>query len=394
MRRQFDVAVLGGGPAGSATGLALARLGHATVLIERSGYEPGRIGETLPPGVRKPLVELGLWDAFLADGHLPASGIRSAWGRTELHDNDFIFNPYGNGWHLDRARFDALLAREAEKAGVAVRCRTRLISSRQTAAGGWELRIDSAGIPEQIDATFVVDATGRMPAFACRQGARRLVLDHLIGVVGVVPSSNSIDVPDRALTLVESIEDGWWYSAVLPGGRVIVAYMTDADLFAHGSRSRPGFWESRLRQAVHTCQRLGGRARGLRLRAVAANSTILEGAAGHNWLAVGDAAASFDPLSSQGIAMALTSGSRAATVIGDHLAGDRSALQRHTLVLHEQFQRYLDARLEYYRRERRWPHATFWRRRQRRRSGDTVKVSVEGGELSVGGQRVLSQAAD
>jgi flavin-dependent dehydrogenase len=81
---------------------------------------------------------------------------------------------------------------------------------------------------------------------------------------------------------------------------------------------------------------------------------------------VGDAAASFDPLSSQGIVRALESGRRAAAAIHDHFAGDRSALQRCTLALHEQFERYLDARLEYYRREPRWPHAVFWRRRQRR----------------------------
>jgi flavin-dependent dehydrogenase len=366
MQMQFDVAVLGGGPAGSATGLALARLGYAVVLIERSGYEDGRIGETLPPGVRKPLVELRLWDAFLADGHLPGPGIRSAWGRVDLYENDFIFNPYGAGWHLDRARFDALLARESEKAGVSVRRRTRLLSSHETAAGGWELRINSAGAPEQIDARFVVDATGRMPAFACRQGARRLVLDHLVGVVAVLPSSSSRNAPDTAFMLVESIEEGWWYSALLPSGRMIVAYMTDADLFAHGSRSRSGFWQSQLRQAVHTYERLGGRTRDLSLRVVAANSMVLDHAAGHNWLAVGDAAASFDPLSSQGIVRALESGRRAAAAIHGHFAGDRSVLQGCALALREQYQRYLDARLEYYRREQRWPHAVFWRRRQRR----------------------------
>jgi flavin-dependent dehydrogenase len=81
---------------------------------------------------------------------------------------------------------------------------------------------------------------------------------------------------------------------------------------------------------------------------------------------VGDAAASFDPLSSQGIVRALESGRRAAAAIHDHFAGDRSALQRCTLALHEQFERYLDARLEYYRREPHWPHAVFRRRRQRR----------------------------
>ena len=99
--RKFDVAVLGGGPAGAAVASALIRRGYSTVVIEQSDYREARVGETLPPAIGPLLTSLGMWDQFLEDNHTPSFGIRSAWGSDDFQDNDFIFNPYGNGWHDD-----------------------------------------------------------------------------------------------------------------------------------------------------------------------------------------------------------------------------------------------------------------------------------------------------
>ena len=76
-------------------------------MIEKSHYEQARIGETLPPAARPLLMRLAVWEPFLAAGHLPSPGVLSAWGDDELYQTHFIFNPYGQGWHLDRQRFDS-----------------------------------------------------------------------------------------------------------------------------------------------------------------------------------------------------------------------------------------------------------------------------------------------
>jgi len=99
----YDVVILGGGPAGSATALGLKR-SDATcrvALIEKTDYSGLRIGETLPPPARQPLTELGVWDAFLRRSPLESPGTRAAWGSARCHENEFIFSPYGRGWHLD-----------------------------------------------------------------------------------------------------------------------------------------------------------------------------------------------------------------------------------------------------------------------------------------------------
>ena len=114
---ECDVAVLGGGPAGAAAAITLARTGRSVVVIEKSHYEQSRIGETLVPAARPLLVRLAVWEPFLAAGHLPSPGVLSVWGEDELYETHSIFNAYGQGWHLDRQRFDTMLAQAAEKPG-------------------------------------------------------------------------------------------------------------------------------------------------------------------------------------------------------------------------------------------------------------------------------------
>jgi 2-polyprenyl-6-methoxyphenol hydroxylase-like FAD-dependent oxidoreductase len=116
----YDVAVLGGGPAGAAASITLARAGRSVVVIEKSLYDRARIGETLPPVARRPLLNLLVWEQFVAAGHLPSSGNLSVWGDEELYQDHFIFNPYGQGWHLDRRRFSAMLAEAARQAGASL----------------------------------------------------------------------------------------------------------------------------------------------------------------------------------------------------------------------------------------------------------------------------------
>src|SRR5438270_11930034 len=112
----YDALVVGGGPAGAAAALMLTKVGWSVCLVDVGG-QCVKIGESLPPAVTLLLRDLGLWDGFLREGHLPCFGNVSAWGSDELAQTDFIFDPYGNGWHLDRIRFDAFLRNAARDAG-------------------------------------------------------------------------------------------------------------------------------------------------------------------------------------------------------------------------------------------------------------------------------------
>jgi hypothetical protein len=133
------------------------------------------------------------------------------------------------GWHVDRARFDAMLVRSAEEAGAKV-YRGADLSSCITDDWGHRLtEFASEDVKSSIRSKFIVDATGRSSVVARRQGAARASYDRLVGLVGFVASSSGYNGSD-SFTLVEAIEDGWWYSAILPDLRLVVAFMTDADL--------------------------------------------------------------------------------------------------------------------------------------------------------------------
>jgi flavin-dependent dehydrogenase len=369
-RSECDVVVLGGGPAGAAAAITLARAGRSVVVIEKSHYEQARIGETLPPAAQLSLASLAVWEPFLAAGHLPSPGVLAVWGEEELYENHFIFNPYGRGWHLDRQRFDTMLAEAARQAGALVWCGTQVRSCRPLAATGWQVETTSGftanGQCHRFRATFVIDATGRAAVLARQQGAKRLNADRLVGLAGMLAAhAHKSEGPENACdacTLVEACADGWWYSALLPRARLIAVYMTDADLLPRHRESWRAFWQARLQQTTHTQARLHSFELQAVPRVVAANSSRLDGVSGRGWLAVGDAAMAFDPLSSQGLMHALTSGMYAAETLNDRLAG-AAAIGEYDNRANEVFRAYSRLRAVYYEREQRWPRSVFWRRR-------------------------------
>jgi flavin-dependent dehydrogenase len=343
--------------------LALADAGYSATVLERGRYESPRIGETLPPDVRRPLIELGVWDQFLADGHLPSPGIASAWGQPALYHNDFIVNPHGPGWHVDRRRFDAALARAAEERGVEVVREAKFGTCTRSPGGTWRLEARVHGRALDRRATILVDATGRSATLARRLGGTRVVQDRLVGLVRFFPAPAGDRDVDRR-TLIEAVDSGWWYSAPLPEGQHVAAFMTDSDLLPPSRAARETLWQSKLGETSHVSERLANLPTVSSLRVVSARSARSREAAGRGWLAVGDAAAAFDPLSSQGVTWALETGQMAVRAIDDLLRGARQAFADYDRAVQVEFAGYLRTRAGYYRQERRWPDAPFWRRRQ------------------------------
>jgi flavin-dependent dehydrogenase len=103
---------------------------------------------------------------------------------------------------------------------------------------------------------------------------------------------------------------------------------------------------------------------------------VLDQPAGNRWLAVGDAASSYDPLSSQGIYKALSNGLLGAETVQAALNGDVHAIDRYGEGISSAFEGYVAQRNIFYQREQRWPHSKFWRRRHSLASA-SVNESVE-----------------
>lgn len=354
-----DVVIIGGGPAGAAAAIRLGDLGWSVLLLERSHYESARVGETLPPAIRIPLADLGVWQAFVAAGHLPSPGIVSLWGGRR-QDQDFIHNPLGHGWHVDRRRFDRSLVAAAAARGATVWQGVRVLACSQ-AQGAWRLDVDSGAHRSSITASFLVDASGRARWLAKRQRIGLVRADRMVGIVATMPSTSE----DRR-TCIETVPFGWWYSAALPDGNRLVALMTDSDCVDRSHSTLEAGWVRWLAQTQEISRTVDARMFVRRCRTFAADSACLEVSAGPTWLALGDAAAALDPLCGQGVYRALSSGLTAAAAVDAALAGRAAAVVDYRRGVESGYADYLRMRWQFYSLEQRWPAAVFWRRRRLR----------------------------
>jgi flavin-dependent dehydrogenase len=358
--RVADVLVIGGGPAGSAVALALARRGMRVVVTTRAAPTAPSVGEVLPPGVRPALAQLGLWEAFARDGHLPSAGVTAWWGSGEPREWDYVRGPYGDGWHVDRARFEEMLAGAARGAGAVFVPSARVLDlTRPSARERWLVRVREPNRDRTWRADFVVLATGRsgrLPGL----GVSRRRLDQLTGL------ARHFALPPAAPALeprlwVEAAPDGWWYSAPLPHRRVVAVFLTDADLV--GRSAGRSFVEG-LSEAPQTARRLAGCAPLSPVRVVAAFASRLTCFAGSGFLAVGDAAYSVDPISGGGLVKALRSAHEAAEAVTAGPARTDEALAAYAGRWEAEYTRYVNGWADQYGLETRWPAAPFWRRRQ------------------------------
>lgn len=353
-----DVVVVGAGPAGAVAALNLAR-GRAVLLVERRDRVV-RIGESLVPAARGLLADMGLLAALEAGGHAPWFGNHVRWGAEDGFDVDFLRGPDGPGWHLDRARFETWLQREAVARGA--RLVRASVGDLQREGPGWRLTLTGRGGAGELRARAVIDAGGRSSPVSRRLGARRTIDERL--VCGWAHGLG--DGPGQTTLVAEP--DGWWYSAPLPAGRCVLAFHTDADLpAAHDARDASRL----LARAAAVPQLASILARtdftGPVVAGVApAHGAVLEPFAGPGWAAVGDAALGFDPLSSQGLFNALYTGLAAAEAVARHLDGDPSGLADYARQLAEVRAAYLRHRDATYAGEQRWSSRSFWARRHLR----------------------------
>jgi flavin-dependent dehydrogenase len=334
----FDVAILGGGPAGSVCGARLAAKGRHVVVLERERHPRFHLGESLLPGSLGVLDAVGVLEEVRAR-FLVKRGARFVDGRDETRTARFAFRDafharWDHAFQVPRDAFDELLFRRAGACGAELREAWR--ARRVVPAAGRDgtavvEALDPDGAPHAIRARFVVDATGRDALLARAAGdvERIAHLDRTAiytQVRGAWRDQGEREGDIQLVVLGEETQRGWLWMIPFADGRTSVgAVVSGAWVRAHGADPESMF-EAAVHEAPAAAAMLDGSERLFAPKATADFSFQVRRMRGDGWVAIGDASGFLDPLFSTGAHLAMTGALRAADVIDEALAtGDRAS---------------------------------------------------------------------
>lgn len=330
MRRHgYDVVVIGAGPSGSIAAALLSRRGWRVLVLEAQQFPRFVVGESLLAHCLDFLAEAQMLEAVQRAGFQFKDGAAFLRGPEycDINFADQFSQGYDHAYQVDRASFDKLLADEAEKQGVEIRYRHRVVAFEHL-EGGARLSVhDADGRPTQIETSFVLDASG----FG-RTLAKLLALEipsDFPSRVATVTHVNDVvaeDAFDRAKVQVivhPKYPDVWYWVIPFPNHRNSIGCVATREFFAsyhddpkerlQALVDEEPFMSRVLKNAEwHTPVReLGG---------YSANVRTMHGPA---FALLGNAAEFLDPVFSSGLAIAMRSSSLAAALLDRQLRGEQ-----------------------------------------------------------------------
>ncbi len=331
----YDVCVVGGGPAGATVATFLQRAGHRCVILERSTFPRYHIGESLIPHTFGTLERLGLLPK-LRGSHFPEKHSVRFVSPDGTESSPFYFSETIPGersrtWQVERSEFDQICLDNARESGVEVRMETgveEVLFQNGKAVG---VRVHSEDHERyEIRSRVVVDASG----FATIIGSQLKIKERIpelnkASIWSYYRGGKRLPGIDAGETTIFMIEQrGWFWYIPLPDDTVSVGVVASPDYLFDESEKFDTVFEREVKRCRPLLERLEGAeqtgpVRGMR-RLAHRNQRI----AGDGWIMIGDAAAFLDPIYSSGLFLALTSAELAADSVSAALrADDLSAAQ-------------------------------------------------------------------
>lgn len=350
---ETEIAVVGGGPAGSAVAYRLACLGYRVLLVIADQPHGRQRTEVLPPSIETLQHSIPLGPALLDHPLAPFTRVRwSGYGED--------LRPHSATRLVQRDLFDQPLVEIAAGAGVELIRSARARRPHRTPEG-WIVPIDVAGGRRCVRARILVDAAGRRAGFARKS--------RLLAPATVALSARWTSAAVRVGEIwTEALPDGWcWGAGVADGVLEAATFISMAECRGRGRQALRQRYCELLRQSECFRAALRGAEPGA-VRICEASARVDEDPAESDFIRVGDAAFAPDPMSSQGVQAALRSGIHAAAAIHTILSGGdadaavaffRDAVQA-AAIQH----RVVTADL--YARHERWRDRLFWSTRAER----------------------------
>ncbi len=357
-KNHFQVIIIGGGPAGMATSITLTARGISNCIVEGNVVSKNKAGEALPPNVKPLLKKLGISYLLEDEAHMPYYGNRSSWGTEALEQKEFIRSIYGSGYLLDRIHFEKQL-RSHLKNNHGVFYEGYHFKKIEMNPHGLEIAISNGRQKIKLTGSFVVDATGRKASVCSQLGYVKTELDSQFAYVFSAKSMSN--VPQQIY--VEAVKNGWWYVAPQKENQLTLMFFTLKELMP-GKSKQSEFLRSNFQTSKHLPQIILDQELQVdSVKIMPTGTSRLDIPFGHRWIAVGDAAFSYDPISSFGISSALSSGYFAGNAISSYFKKETDAFITYRFLMETVFEAYMKKVYAQYALENRWSESTFWKER-------------------------------
>lgn len=320
--KSYDIAVIGGGPAGATVAAFLAMRGRSVVLFEKTPHPRFHIGESLLPKNLPILERLGVLDQVRGIGmYKPGAEFIS---EDHPERQNFLFtealdpNP-SYAFQVRRSQFDEILLRNAATKGAEV-LENCAVSDIVFGRGGQRIAYEADGEERACTASFVIDASGRDGFLAGRMKLRSRNKEHNSGAM----FGHFKDVPAHAWTTPGNIgiylfEHGWMWMIPLADGTTSVGAVCMPDHL----KSRRGPLDAFFFETLKLCPKMWALLESATLVSPvrgAGNYSYTSGRAfGEGYLLLGDAYAFVDPVFSSGVFIAMSSAERAAAAVDEAL---------------------------------------------------------------------------
>lgn len=334
---EFDVVVVGGGPAGSTVSTLVAMQGHRVLLLEKELFPRYQIGESLLPSTIHGVCRmLGVTDELAAAGFPVKRGGTFRWGaRPEPWTFSFSVSPRITGatsfaYQVERARFDKILLDNAKRKGVVVRERCSVTGVLEEGERVTGVRYtDQNGDSHEVSATFVVDASGNKSRLYSKVGGSRNYSEFFrsLALFGYFEGGKRLPEPYSGNIFSVAFDSGWFWYIPLSDTLTSVGAVVRRD----DAEKVQGDREKAINDLIAECPLISeyladakrvttGKYGELRVRKDYSyhNTTFWR----PGMILVGDAACFVDPVFSSGVHLATYSGLLAARSINSVLGGD------------------------------------------------------------------------
>lgn len=324
----IDVLIIGGGPAGSCAGAALAQAGRQVRILETSDFSKPRIGESLLPFCNALFKQIGLWQKIEAAGFIRKYGaeFENADGAMRVHN--IFANGYIAGldytYQVERPRFDRLMLDHAVEQGCQLDTSTQIESATEHPD---HISLRTKDGPT-LKTRWLIDASGRRQFLGKHWKLKTETNPYpsRVAVFNHFKNAARADGSEAGNIIITRQKKGWFWQIPITADTTSVGFVSlSADL--RTSKLRPNAWFAHnVEQSPVVAKRLAGAEPQGDCMTTTDYSHMFEQFCGARYFLVGDAATFSDPIFSSGVYLGLES-ALAATQAILH-AGDRALSQK------------------------------------------------------------------